>query len=121
MLKAKRPTLLSVVLSLSLFTSAPSWAGGQHSPLLVLISNKLKLEKLLSEAEQTPSTCSENVKHSRKLLKTSLHLLKDYTQEQEGNYLSQQAYADSLHQRAKMLATHSDFLERLYYLEANCK
>lgn len=97
-----------------------SHAGGKHSPLLMLISNKLKIEKLLTAAEENSESCEANTEQAWKLLKPSLHMLKEYSQESEGNYLNQQAYANSLEQRAKMLQNFSQLMDRIFHLKETC-
>lgn len=100
--------------------SFESSAGGKHSPLLMLISNKLKMEKLISKAEADPQTCKEATDQAWKLMKPSLHMLREYSQEQAGNYLNQEAYANSLEQRAKMLENFSNLMDKLFHLKERC-
>jgi len=103
----------------SLF-SLESRAGGKHSPLLMLISNKLKIEKLITAAEENPQQCKTTADQAWKLLKPSLHMLREYSQEKAGNYLNQEAYATSLEQRAKMLENFSNLMDKVFHLKETC-
>ena len=86
----------------------------------MLISNKLKIEKLLTAAEESNELCAGNSAQAWELMKPSLHMLREYTQEKEGNYINQQAYANSLEQRAKMLDNYAKLLDRVFHLKENC-
>lgn len=116
----KRQVITLIVIFSTSMLSTFTLADGKHSPLLMLISNKLKIEKLISEAEQNPQRCKENGDRAWQLMKPSLHMLKEYTEEKEGNYISQQAYASSLEQRAKMLDNFSKLLDRVFHIKADC-
>ncbi len=117
--KSLKSLVIVGALFLSLTPSA-SFAGGKHSPLLMLISNKLKIEKLVTAAEENPQVCEQNTTQAWELLKPSLHMLREYTQEKAGNYLSQEAYANSLEQRAKMLDNFSQLMDRVFHLKETC-
>ncbi|MFC3150691.1 hypothetical protein ACFOEK_06615 [Litoribrevibacter euphylliae] len=107
-------------LILSFVIPIQSYAGGKHSPLLVLISNKLKIEKLVTAAEENTEVCKTNTDQAWQLLKPSLHMLREYSQEKEGNYLNQETYANSLEQRAKMLHNFSELMDRVFHLKETC-
>lgn len=113
--------LISGLLGLSLLASMATHADGNHaSLLLMLISNKIKMEKLVTAAEDDPSLCAENSQQISNLMKPSMHMLAEYSQEKSGNYVNQSAYADSLVQRAKMMENYSLLLERYFSLRNSC-
>lgn len=113
--------LISGLLGLSLLAPMATHADGNHaSLLLMLISNKIKMEKLVTAAEDDPSLCSENSQQISNLMKPSMHMLAEYSQEKSGNYVNQSAYADSLVQRAKMMENYSVLLERYFSLRNSC-
>ena len=110
----------SLFVLLTCFLPMQTHAGGKHSPLLMLISNKIKIEKLLTEAEQNTKACKSATDQAWQLMKPSLHMLREYSQEQAGNYLNQEAYANSLEQRAKMLENFSGLMDKIFHLKDNC-
>ena len=112
--------MMAGLLSSGLGISQYATAGGNHSPLLMLMSNKLKIEKLLTQAEAESQSCLANTDQAWKLMKPSLHMLEEYSQEKEGNYLNQEAYANSLSQRAKMLESYAQLMDRLFHLKERC-
>ena len=78
------------------------------------------MEKMITAAEEDNSLCSQNSEQASKMMKTTLHMLSEYSKEKSGNYVNQSAYADSLEQRAKMIEKFSLLLERLFNLKQSC-
>jgi hypothetical protein len=98
-----------------------SVASGNHSSLLLeLVSNKIKMTKWINAAEADTELCQTHTQYVTALMKPTLHMLSEYSQEKSGHYVNQTAYADSLEQRAKMLEHFSVLLERLFNLKQTC-
>lgn len=113
---------LTLLISGITFLCLPSYAGENHSPLLVIISGKVKLKKIIVAAETTDlqNYCANQRSQADKLLRKGLSLLVEYTEEGSGHYINQQAYATSLEQRAKTLSTYADFMYRIDQLNRQC-
>ena len=95
-------------------------ADSNHSPLLIIISSKIKLQKILTEIPDNTRYCAQYSNQVNALLNDALKMLVEYTKEGQGHYINQTAYAQSLEQRAKILETFADLMQRINKKNLTC-